>query len=80
MGGYTVFDVETTGLFPEHTDRVLELGIAYGSHAGDIQGHWPTTINPCRAGGASIKPLADITWPDLHPKSRPRMLRLAPPP
>jgi len=51
MGGYTVFDVETTGLFPEHTDRVVELGIAYVSHEGDIQGHWSTLINPGRDVG-----------------------------
>nr|NLI51307.1 hypothetical protein [Propionibacterium sp.]NLI51309.1 hypothetical protein [Propionibacterium sp.] len=46
MGGYTVIDVETTGLVPEKHDRVVELAVTYVSHDGDIQDHWSTLVNP----------------------------------
>lgn len=51
MAGYTVIDVETTGLSPAHHDRIVELGVVYVSHEGQIQDHWSTLINPSRDVG-----------------------------
>ena len=51
MAGYTVIDVETTGLSPEHHDRIVEVGVVYVSHQGEVQDHWSTLINPQRDVG-----------------------------
>lgn len=51
MAGYTVVDVETTGLVPERTDRIVELAITYVSHKGQVQDHWSTLVNPQRDVG-----------------------------
>lgn len=51
MAGYTVIDVETTGLSPAHHDRVVEIGVVYVSHGGEIQDHWSTLVNPQRDVG-----------------------------
>ncbi len=40
MSGYTVIDVETTGLVPERHDRIVEIGVVYVSDAGEVQDHW----------------------------------------
>lgn len=51
MSGYTVVDVETTGLIPEKHDRIVELAVTYVSHDGLIQDHWSTLVNPQRDVG-----------------------------
>ena len=51
VSGYTVIDVETTGLFPEMHDRIVEIGVVYLSHDGQIQDHWTTLVNPERDVG-----------------------------
>ena len=51
MDGYTVVDVETTGLSPTAHDRILELGVVYVSNQGVIQDRWSTLINPQRDVG-----------------------------
>ena len=51
MTGYTVVDVETTGLSPEHHDRIVEIGVVYVSDDGDIQGRWSTLVDPQRDVG-----------------------------
>lgn len=51
MSGYTVIDVETTGLSPEKQDRVVEIGVVFVSHQGEIQDHWSTLVNPLRDVG-----------------------------
>lgn len=51
MSGYTVIDVETTGLSPERHDRVVEVGVVYVSEYGDIQDSWSTLVNPGRDVG-----------------------------
>ena len=51
MSGYTVIDVETTGLSPEKGDRVVEIGVVYVSDDGHVQDHWSTLINPQRDVG-----------------------------
>jgi DNA polymerase-3 subunit epsilon len=49
--GYTVVDVETTGLSPSTNDRVVELAVVYVSHRGEIQDRWSTLVNPRRDVG-----------------------------
>lgn len=51
MTGYTVIDFETTGLFPQKHDRVVEIGVVYVSDDGEIQGEWSTLVNPERDVG-----------------------------
>jgi DNA polymerase-3 subunit epsilon len=51
MTGYTVLDLETTGLFPQKHDRILEIGIVSVSEDGDVLDEWSTLINPGRDVG-----------------------------
>ena len=53
MSGYTVIDLETTGLSPQRSDRIVELGVVYVSSTGQIQDEWGTLINPQRDMGAT---------------------------
>lgn len=48
MTGYTVVDLETTGLFPKKHDRVVEIGIVAVTDQGEIESEWTTLINPQR--------------------------------
>lgn len=49
--GYTVIDVETTGLSPKAGDRVVEIAVVYVSDAGEVQDRWSTLVNPHRDVG-----------------------------
>jgi DNA polymerase-3 subunit epsilon len=51
VDGYTVVDVETTGLSPTTHDRIVELAVVYVSSQGVIQDRWSTLINPQRDVG-----------------------------
>lgn len=51
MTGYTIVDLETTGLFPQQHDRVLEIGLINVSDAGEVESEWATLINPQRDVG-----------------------------
>jgi DNA polymerase-3 subunit epsilon len=51
MSGYTVVDLETTGLFPQQHDRVVEMGVVFVSDDGAIEGEWSTLVNPQRDVG-----------------------------
>ncbi|WP_188779917.1 exonuclease domain-containing protein [Marmoricola endophyticus] len=51
MSGYTVIDLETTGLFPKKHDRVVEIAMVFVSDTGEVQGSWSTLINPGRDVG-----------------------------
>lgn len=74
MSGYTVIDVETTGLSPERHDRVVEIGVVYVSDDGEIQDSWSTLVNPGRDVGPTR--IHGITASDvLH---APRFEDLAP--
>lgn len=53
MAGYTVIDVETTGLSPRNGDRIVEIGVVKVSHDGDVYDAWGTLVNPQRDVGAS---------------------------
>ncbi|MGI1659683.1 MAG: exonuclease domain-containing protein [Desulfitobacterium sp.] len=48
MGQYAVLDVETTGLFPEKYDRVIEVAIITLDDHGKIINEFETLINPDR--------------------------------
>jgi DNA polymerase-3 subunit epsilon len=48
MSGYTVIDLETTGLFPQKHDRVVEMAVVYLSDQGQTHGEWTTLVNPER--------------------------------
>lgn len=51
MSGYTVVDLETTGLFPQKHDRIIEIGIVSVSDDGEIVDEWSTLLNPGRDVG-----------------------------
>ncbi|MED5813439.1 exonuclease domain-containing protein [Mycolicibacterium sp. 050232] len=50
---FAVIDFETTGLVPERTDRVVEVGIVLTDDRGRVEDEWTTLINPHRDVGAS---------------------------
>lgn len=51
VSGYTVIDLETTGLSPRQDDRIVEIAAVYVSDAGQIEGEWTTLVNPGRDVG-----------------------------
>jgi DNA polymerase-3 subunit epsilon len=74
MTGYTVIDLETTGLFPQKHDRVVELAVVYVSEDGEIQDAWSTLVNPQRDVGpthihniTAREVLSAPTFADLAP-------------
>lgn len=50
---FAVIDFETTGVVPERTDRVVEVGIVLIDDQGRIEDEWTTLVNPRRDVGAS---------------------------
>ena len=50
---FAVIDFETTGLVPERTDRVVEIGVALTDDSGRIEHEWTTLVNPHRDIGAT---------------------------
>ncbi|BAX96794.1 DNA polymerase III subunit epsilon [Mycobacteroides stephanolepidis] len=48
-----MIDFETTGVVPERTDRVVEVGIVLVDDWGQIKDEWTTLVNPRRGVGAS---------------------------
>lgn len=51
MTGYTVVDVETTGLFPRKHDRIVEIAMVAVSDEGEVVDEWSTLVNPGRDVG-----------------------------
>lgn len=49
--GYTVIDLETTGISPAQNNRVVELAVVYVSRRGQIEDRWSTLIDPRRDVG-----------------------------
>lgn len=45
---YAVIDFETTGVVPERTDRVVEVGVVLTDDTGRIEDEWTTLVNPHR--------------------------------
>ncbi len=43
---FAIVDFETTGLYPEHSDRVIEVGVIRLSPDGQRLGEYTTLINP----------------------------------
>ncbi|MBU9766058.1 DNA polymerase III subunit epsilon [Mycobacterium sp. TNTM28] len=61
---YAVIDFETTGVVPERTDRVVEVGIVLTDDTGRIEEEWTTLVNPHRdLGPTNIHGIAaaDVT-------------------
>ncbi len=50
--GFAVIDLETTGLFPQKHDRIVEGAIVHVSPTGIVEGVWETLVNPMRDMGA----------------------------
>jgi len=50
---YAVVDVETTGLFPGGTDRIIEVGVVCIDEAGGVCQEYETLLNPNRDLGPS---------------------------
>ncbi len=50
---FAVIDFETTGLTPEHSDRVVEVGLVLVDSGGCIEREWSTLVNPGRDVGAT---------------------------
>lgn len=48
MAGYAVVDVETTGLFPGGSDRIVEVAVVHVSPGGERERSWTTLLNPGR--------------------------------
>jgi len=42
--GFAVVDVETTGLFPYRTDRIVEVAVVHADAAGTITGRWHSMV------------------------------------
>lgn len=53
MAGFAVLDFETTGLVPERTDRVVEVGVVLLDADGRREESWTTLVNPRRDIGAT---------------------------
>ena len=51
--GIAVIDFETTGLMPERSDRVVEVGVVLTDDHGRVEHEWTTLVNPQRDIGAS---------------------------
>src|SRR5215217_494895 len=51
MTGYTVIDLETTGLVPQKHDRIVEIGVVFVSDQGVVEGQWSTLVDPQRDVG-----------------------------
>lgn len=48
MPGYSVIDLETTGLSPAKHHRIVEIGVVEVSPDGEIEDEWSTLVNPGR--------------------------------
>lgn len=48
MAGYAVIDLETTGLFPQKHDRVVEIGVVLLDERGEFEREWSSLVNPER--------------------------------
>ncbi|WP_053386375.1 exonuclease domain-containing protein [Leucobacter japonicus] len=53
MSGFAVIDFETTGLVPERSDRVLEVGVVLLDESGAREHSWSTVLHPQRDIGAT---------------------------
>jgi DNA polymerase III epsilon subunit-like protein len=64
---FAVIDFETTGLVPERTDRVVEIGVVLTDDNGHIEHEWTTLVNPHRDVGhlRSMASLPEMSSP--HP-------------
>jgi DNA polymerase III epsilon subunit family exonuclease len=45
---FSVVDVETTGLFPERNDRIIEIAVISVNSTGEVMDQYSTLVNPVR--------------------------------
>lgn len=66
---YAIVDFETTGVVPERTDRVIEVGVVLLDDDGERENEWSTLVNPQRDVGAShvhgIRPADVLDAPEF---------------
>ncbi|MFD0994569.1 DNA polymerase-3 subunit epsilon [Pseudoclavibacter chungangensis] len=48
MTGYTVIDLETTGVAPHRNDRIVEIALVHVSADGRVEDTWSSLVNPLR--------------------------------
>ncbi len=82
---FAALDLETTGLFPQAHDRVVEVGIVLFTLDGGVEGEYETLVNPSRDLGAQhihglsmadlahAPPFADVS-PDVVAALRDRVV------
>lgn len=51
--GFAVIDFETTGLFSNGHDRIVEVAVVHVDRFGNVTGSWDTLVNPGRDIGAT---------------------------
>ncbi len=61
---FSVVDVETTGLFPERNDRIIEIAVVRVNSTGDVIDQYTTLVNPNRDLGPT--PIHGITGRDVR--------------
>ncbi len=69
LGSLAVIDTETTGLFPDQGDRIVELGVVLFD-GGVVTERWGVLINPERELPADITRLTGITPEDVAGQPR----------
>lgn len=77
--GFAIIDFETTGLFPAHHDRVIEVAIVHTDRTGRVTGTWDTLVNPGRdLGKQSIHHIAaaDVLRAPTFEQIAPRLVEL----
>lgn len=60
---FAVIDLETTGIHPNHHERVVEIAVVHVNGAGQVLNEWASLINPKRHVGATE--IHGITAADL---------------
>jgi DNA polymerase-3 subunit epsilon len=77
--GFAVLDLETTGLFPDDTDRVVEIAVVHLSAEGRVEGRWESLVDPGRDLGRTdlhrIRP-ADVGDAPAFAAIAPRLVEL----
>lgn len=66
--GFVVFDLETTGINPKRSDRIVEIGVVHVSREGEVTEQWQSLLNPERDLGPTR--IHGIRGADVHDAPR----------